>query len=89
MFLVMILDVVVSQLASIFNLMLNLRFFRIEDCQFIFGQMNETELDRQEPVDTALCAFLTVNVVKSSGTLRICRVLKPLIRYLIVDQHPP
>ena len=38
----------------------------------------EAELDRQvnrgvlEPVDTALCAFPTVNVIKSSDTVRIC-----------------
>ena len=41
-----------------------------------------------KPVDTALRAFPTVNVVKSSGTVRIFGDFKHLNHYFIVDQHP-
>ena len=41
-----------------------------------------------EPVETARCAFPTVNVVKASGAVRICGDFKPLNRFLLVDQQP-
>ena len=53
----------------------------------------EVELDRlvereiSEPVNNALCAFPTVNVVKQSGSVRICGDFKPLNKFMMVDQH--
>ena len=53
----------------------------------------EVELERLverevlEPVNNALCAFPTVNVVKQSGSVRICGDFKPLNKFMVVDQH--
>ena len=54
----------------------------------------EKELERNvkngvlEPVNIALCAFRTVNIVKSNGDIRICGDFKPLNRIMVVDQYP-
>ena len=54
----------------------------------------EVELDKLverevlEPVNNALCAFPTVNVVKQSGSVQICGDFKPLNKFMVVDQHP-
>ena len=39
-------------------------------------------------MNNALCAFPTVNVVKQSGSVRICGDFKPLHKFMVVDQHP-
>ena len=54
----------------------------------------EIELDRLlerevlKTVNNALCAFPTVNVVKQSGSVRICGDFKPLNKFIVVDQLP-
>ena len=54
----------------------------------------EKELERNvkngvlEPVNIALCAFPTVNIVKPNGDIRICGDFKPLNRIMVVDQYP-
>jgi hypothetical protein len=51
-------------------------------------------LDRQvesgvlEPVNNALFAFPTVNVLKSSGAVRVCGDFKPLDKLLVVYRYP-
>ena len=59
-----------------------------------FQKQIEAELDRLaergvfEPINNALCAFQTVNVMKPSGAIRICGDFKPVNKSLIVDQYP-
>ena len=54
----------------------------------------EKELERNvkndvlEPVNIALCAFPTANIVKPNGDIRICGDFKPLNRIMVVDQYP-
>ena len=54
----------------------------------------EAEMDRLvkggviEPINTAICAFPTVNVIKPYGKVRICGDFKPLNKVLVGGQHP-
>jgi hypothetical protein len=54
----------------------------------------EAELERNvkrgvlKPVDSAICAFPTVNIVKPSGAIRICGDFKSSNQYLVMNQHP-
>ena len=54
----------------------------------------ELELDRLverevlEPVNNSLCAFPTVNIVKQSGSVRVCGDFKDINKFMVVDQHP-
>ena len=41
-----------------------------------------------EPISSTVCAFPTVNVVKTSGAIRICGDFKPLNQFVMVGQHP-
>ena len=40
------------------------------------------------PVNNALCTFPIVNVVKQSGSVRICGDFKPLNKFMVSDHHP-